>query len=72
MGVHTHQCADQPGEDKAMRKTVTKAGPFNTLTLTGLSVLWAVMLGLIPTSWAILAGTLLFAGFGTEMRKTYE
>jgi len=55
-----------------MRKTVTKAGPFNTLTLTGLSVLWAVMLGLIPTGWAILAGTLLFAGFGTEMRKTYE
>ena len=55
-----------------MRKTVSKAGPFNTCTLTGLSLVWGVMLGLINPYWSILGGLLLMSGFGSELRRTYE
>ena len=41
----------------------------NTLTLTGLSVLWGVMLALISPWWLLASCVLLFAGHGTELRK---
>lgn len=49
-----------------------KLSVFNTLTLTGLSVLWATMLGLIPAPWAILSGVLLLSGYGHEIRTNNE
>lgn len=70
--MQEHQLEDKPEEDNIMRKTVSKAGPFNTCTLTGLSLVWGVMLGLINPYWSILGGLLLMSGFGSELRRTYE
>ena len=53
-------------------KTTFKSGTVNTMTLTGLSLLWGVMLGLIPAGWSVLAGITLFIGFGAEVKKTNE
>ena len=44
-----------------------KTNIFNTLTLTGLSVLWGVMLNLISPWWLIAAVLLLLSGYGTEI-----
>ena len=41
----------------------------NTLTLTGLSLLWAVMLELISPWWLTLSILSLFAGYGNEVKK---
>jgi len=41
----------------------------NTLTLTGISVLWGVMLGLISPWWMIASILSLFAGYGNEVKK---
>ncbi len=41
----------------------------NTMTLTGLSILWAVMLDLISPWWLTLAILSLTAGYGSEVRK---
>lgn len=44
-----------------------KTNIFNTLTLTGLSVLWGCMLQLISPWWLIAAILLLLAGYGNEI-----
>jgi hypothetical protein len=44
----------------------------NTMTLTGLSVLWGVMLGLISPWWMIAGTFFLFGGYGSEIRKRNE
>lgn len=41
----------------------------NTMTLTGVSLLWGVMLGLISPWWNIATVLLLAAGYGSEIRK---
>ena len=46
-----------------------KTNVLNTLTLTGLSVLWGVMLGLISPWWMIVSVLCLFAGYGSEISK---
>lgn len=38
--------------------------------LTGISVLWAVMLDLITPWWLILAVLCITAGYGSEVRNT--
>jgi len=55
-----------------MKKPAQKTGSFNTLTLTGLSILWGVMLGLINPWFMLLGGVTLLAGLGTELRDVYE
>jgi len=52
-----------------MKAPTPKAGNFNTLTLTGISVLWAVMLGLIHPGWLVASGVCLLAGYGSELRN---
>ena len=49
-----------------------KAGKFNTLTLTGLSLLWAVMLGLIHPGFIVLTIITLLGGYGSELKNQYE
>jgi hypothetical protein len=44
----------------------------NTCSLTGLSLLWGSMLGLISPWWTILTVLLLLEGFGSELRKRKE
>ncbi len=44
----------------------------NTCSLTGLSLLWGTMLGLINPWWTILTVLLLLEGFGSELRKRKE
>ena len=55
-----------------MKKPTMKAGAFNTLTLTGLSLLWAVMLGLIHPGWITLTAICLLGGYGSELKNQYE
>jgi hypothetical protein len=52
-----------------MKAPTPKAGNFNTLTLTGLSVLWAVILGFIHPGWIALSVPLLLGGYGSELRS---
>lgn len=44
----------------------------NTMTLTGLSLLWGTMLGLINPYWNIAAVFILLAGYGSEIKKRDE
>ena len=44
-------------------------GSINTLTLTGISLLWGTMLGLISPWWNIATVLILLAGYGNEIRK---
>lgn len=41
----------------------------NTMSLTGISLLWGTMLGLINPWWTIATVLCLMAGFGNEIRK---
>ena len=41
----------------------------NTMSLTGISLLWGVMLGLISPWWNIGVFLFLAAGYGSEVRK---
>ena len=41
----------------------------NTMTLTGISLLWGIMLGLISPWWNIAVVLTLAAGYGSEVRK---
>lgn len=41
----------------------------NTCTLTGISLLWGCMLGLISPWWNIATVLCLMAGYGSEIRK---
>jgi hypothetical protein len=41
----------------------------NTMSLTGLSLLWAVMLNLISPWWLTLSILAILAGYGSEIRK---
>ena len=44
-----------------------KTNSLNTLTLTGLSILWGVMLQLINPWWMVASVFLLASGFGNEI-----
>lgn len=44
-----------------------RTGPFNTLTLVGLSLFWAIVLGLASPWWWFMAVPLLLAGYGNEI-----
>lgn len=46
-----------------------RTASFNTLTLTGLSLLWGVMLDLINPWFSIFAVICLLAGYGNEIVK---
>ena len=55
-------------------ETLTKesthiTGAINTLTLTGISLLWGTMLGLLNPWWNIATVLCLLAGYGNEVRK---
>ena len=52
-----------------MKAPTPKAGNFNTLTLTGLSLLWAVLLNIISPWWIALSVPLLLGGYGSELRS---
>ena len=59
------------GKDMKMpdfnKESSHKTNIFNTLTLSGLSVLWGVMLNLISPWWLIASILLLLAGYGNEI-----
>lgn len=44
-----------------------KAGTLNTLTLSGLSLFWAILLGYASPWWWLLAVPLLLGGYGSEI-----
>ena len=46
-----------------------KTHSLNTLTLTGISLLWGTMLGLINPWWNIATVLLLLAGYGNEITE---
>ncbi|MDB4541776.1 hypothetical protein N9245_00410 [bacterium] len=41
----------------------------NTISLTGLSLLWAVMLDLISPWWLILSVVTILSGYGNEIKE---
>jgi hypothetical protein len=49
------------------RQSKYKNGSLGTLTLSGLSLLWGVMLSLISPWWLILCVALLLAGYSNEV-----
>ena len=49
-----------------------KAEGVNTMSLTGLSLLWGVMLGLISPWFSLLSAFCIAIGFGSEVKKVYE
>jgi len=55
--------------DSWNKESSHKTPSLNTLTLTGLSLLWGTMLSLISPWWNILTVLLLIAGYGNEIRK---
>ena len=56
-----------------MKKTTPMVSTgVNTCSLTGLSLLWGTMLGLISPWWTIATVLLLLEGFGSELRKRKE
>lgn len=46
-----------------------KTDALNTMTLTGISVLWGVMLQLISPWWMALSVLLLLSGYGSEVDR---
>tara|TARA_R110000803_G_scaffold36651_1_gene78755 strand:+ start:2502 stop:2714 length:213 start_codon:yes stop_codon:yes gene_type:complete len=58
--------------DYLNKESTHKTNTLNTMSLTGLSLLWGTMLGLINPWWTI--GTVLFltAGYGSEINKRKE
>ena len=55
-----------------MTKLKMKAEGVNTMSLTGISLLWGVMLGLINPWWSLLSAFCIATGFGSEVKKVYE
>ena len=55
--------------DYLNRESSHVTGSINTLTLTGLSLMWGTMLGLISPWWNIATVLILLAGYGNEIRK---
>jgi hypothetical protein len=53
-------------------KLKMKAEGVNTMSLTGLSLLWGVMLGLISPWFSLLSEFCIAIGFGSEVKKVYE
>lgn len=51
------------------KQSTHKTHSLNTLTLTGLSLLWGTMLQMISPWWMILGGLLLLAGYGNEISE---
>tara|TARA_R110000803_G_scaffold13287_1_gene37587 strand:+ start:414 stop:602 length:189 start_codon:yes stop_codon:yes gene_type:complete len=41
----------------------------NTMSLTGISILWGVMLNLINPWWMLLSALFIMSGFGNEINK---
>lgn len=66
-------CADIRRKDMKMpdmnRESSHKTNSLNTLTLTGLSLMWGTMLGLINPWFNILTVLLLVAGYGNEISE---
>ena len=56
--------------DKILNKESThKTNSLNTMTLTGISLLWGTMLGLISPYWTIGTVLCLLAGYGNEISE---
>jgi hypothetical protein len=55
-----------------MTEMKMKTPGINTMSITGVSLLWGVMLGLIHPGWSVLAAAVIMAGWGSETRKVYE
>lgn len=53
-------------------KLKMKAEGVNTMSLTGISLLWGVMLGLISPWFSLLSAFCIAIGFGSEVKKVYE
>ena len=53
-------------------KLKLKAEGVNTMSLTGISLLWGVMLGLISPWFSLLSAFCIAIGFGSEVKKVYE
>jgi hypothetical protein len=51
------------------KESTHKTPGVNTMSLTGLSVLWGVMLNLISPWWMIASVLLILSGFGNEINK---
>jgi hypothetical protein len=49
------------------KESSVKTGPLNTLTLSGLSLFWAIVLGYASPWWWLLAVPLLLGGYGNEI-----
>jgi len=54
------------------KESTHKTNTLNTMTLTGLSLLWGTMLGLINPYWNIATVLILLAGYGSEIKKRDE
>tara|TARA_R110000823_G_scaffold81608_2_gene185594 strand:+ start:294 stop:467 length:174 start_codon:yes stop_codon:yes gene_type:complete len=55
-----------------MSQIKMKAHGINTMSLTGISLLWGVMLGLISPWFSLLSAFCIAVGFGSEVKKVYE
>lgn len=56
--------------DNVLNKESThKTNSLNTMTLTGLSLMWGVMLNLISPYWTIGVVLCLLAGYGNEISE---
>jgi len=55
--------------ENKITQTKYRSASLNTLTLTGLSLLWAVMLSLITPWWLIGSVLLLLAGYSNEISE---
>ena len=51
------------------KESTHKTPGVNTMSLTGLSILWGVMLNLISPWWMIASVLLILSGFGNEINK---
>ena len=55
--------------DSLTKESTHITGSVNTLTLTGISLLWGTMIGLISPWWNIATVLCLLAGYGSEIRR---
>jgi hypothetical protein len=58
--------------DYLNKESTHQTNTLNTMTLTGLSLLWGTMLGLLNPYWNIATVLCLLAGYGSEINKRNE
>ena len=58
--------------DYLNKESTHKTNTLNTMTLTGLSLLWGCMLGLLSPWWNIGTVIFLMSGYGSEINKRKE